>query len=224
MEMVKRRSIVGLALWAVVAGSLPSEAANARLKEGNRLFKNGKYERALKVYNDALVDAPHSSILHFNAGDAAYQMGDLPKAQKEFEEAAQSALPALKGASQYNRGNAFFQQGQWAQAIEAYKESLRANPADEDAKYNLGVALRAQKERPSSSQGSPQDNKKGGGKDKDEKKNKGDGQQPSAAEPKPGQMSKEDAERLLAAARAGELKKSNQRPQKGDAPHPDEDW
>jgi len=37
-------------------------------------------------------------------------------------------------------------------------------------------------------------------------------------------MSKEDAERLLAAAGAGEPKKPNAKAVKAGIPHPDEDW
>jgi len=191
-----------------------AEASMSQLKEANRLFKNGHYEDALKLYNDALVDQPHSSGLHFDAGDAAYQMGDFDKARKEFEEASQSANPLLKSAAHYNRGNALFRQNDWAGAIEAYKESLRVNPRDEDAKYNLGVAMRTQQNppKPPPKSGQPEDQqKKGGG-----------SSQPSS--PQAGQMSKEDAERLLEAARSGELKKSNQKFPKTDTPHPDEDW
>jgi Ca-activated chloride channel homolog len=195
----------------------------AQLKEGNRFFKNGQYDKAIKSYNDGLIDSPHSSILHFNAGDAAYQSGDFAKAEKSFEEASQSGIPLLKAAAHYNRGNALFRQGRWADAADAYKESLRVNPRDDDAKYNLGVALRAQTNPPpgpppKSGQGSPKKESKGGG------QNKQGADQSQGAAPKPGQMSREDAERLLAAAGAGEQKKSNQKFSKTDVPHPEEDW
>lgn len=201
-----------------------AQASPSQLKEGNRLFKKGRYEEALKVFNDALVDAPHSSLLHFNAGDAAYQTGDFSKAEKEFEEASQSALVPLKAAAHYNRGNSLFRQQKWADAVEAYKECLRVNPRDENAKYNLGVALKALKNPPPSKsppagQSSNQKDRAGAGQ---QQSSAGQGSSSSAAGP--GEMSREDAERLLAAAASGEMKKSNQKFSKTDVPHPDEDW
>ena len=215
--------VSSLPIFAVLVVSGHAWASPSQLKEGNRQFKNGHYDQALKLYEDALIDTPYSSILHFNAGDAAAMMGDFSKAEKSYTESAQSAHPVLKGASHYNRGNTLFYQGKWADAIEAYKESLRANPRDEDAKYNLGVALRALKNppQPKSQQGQGQQDQNQGksGQKKDESGKAGEQNKTSKPE-----MSKEDAERLLAAAGAGEKKKSQQKMPKGEVPHPDEDW
>jgi tetratricopeptide (TPR) repeat protein len=215
--------IVNSFLLVVLLGTL-GYASETQLREGNRLFKNGNYDKALKLYEDALIDTPYSSILQFNAGDANAMMGEFPKAEVSYTEAAKSASPLLRGASHYNRGNALFYQGKYAEAADAYKDSLRANPRDEDAKYNLGIALRALKNPPppKSGQGQgKQDQKEGkGGKNNEKDQN----QESGASQPKPGQMSKEDAERLLAAAGAGEKKKANQQMPKGEVPHPDEDW
>jgi Ca-activated chloride channel homolog len=200
------------------------QASPAQLKKANRLFWHGDYARALKVYDDALVDAPHSGVLHFNAGAAAYQSGDFRRAEREFSESAEvSKDPRLKAAAHYNRGNALFRQQAWDEAIEAYKAGLRINPSDEDAKYNLGVALRAKANPPASAKataGKPAEVSTKAGQSPAKKEDNA----PADGQPKPGSMSKEDADRLLSAAGANELKKGNQRAPKGDAARPDEDW
>src|SRR6266853_1825144 len=57
-------------IFVFMASLYPVHASQSQLKEGNRLFKNGHYDQALKLYEDALIDTPYSSILNFNAGDA----------------------------------------------------------------------------------------------------------------------------------------------------------
>ncbi len=191
-----------------------AHASETQLKEGNRLFRKGQYDLALKKYNDALRDAPNSSVLKFNAGGATYQMGNFSEAEKQFQEVAALAAPAeLRAAARYNQGNAQFRQGKWKEAIDSYKESLRINPNDEDAKYNLGVALETLRNPPPPPK--PQSNQ--------DKKDKSKEDQKQSAKAKPGDMSKEDAERLLEAVGAGEPKKQNRVPKNG-ARQTDEDW
>ena len=66
-----------------------------------------------------------------------------------------------------------------------------------------------------------------GNKDKQKNQQNKDGKgsnEKAKAKQKPGEMSKEDAERLLSAAGAGEPKKPNAKVADPKIPHPDEDW
>ena len=74
----------------------------------------------------------------------------------------------------YNLGNAQFKQQKYKEALESYKQSLRLNPADQQAKYNYAYTKRLL-----------DDNKDGGGggdDDKNQDKDQNQDQQQQAAD------------------------------------------
>jgi tetratricopeptide (TPR) repeat protein len=208
------------------------------LKDANRDFKRGRYEEAQKKYEAALVDRPHSPMLKYNLGNAAYQQGHFEEAGKKYADViAMTSDPALKSLAHYNQGNAYYRQNQTTSAIEAYKEALRINPNDADAKYNLSLAMKAKQQGkgdPKQGNGNPEkvkdqnkqdssQNAESKNKDPQSKDDQQKGTDQGQPKPKPGQMSKEDAERLLAAVQAGQPKTPTKKI-KGNGKSQAEDW
>jgi len=80
----------------------------------------------------------------------------------------------------HNIGNAMMEQKQYGPAVEAYKNSLRRNPNDDETRYNLAVAQKLKKKEEQNQQGDGDDNKDNkdqqnkdqNKKDKDKKDNK----------------------------------------------------
>jgi Ca-activated chloride channel family protein len=112
-----------------------------------REYKAGKYEDALKDYEQALRRKGDDPRLHFNAGTSAYRNRQFEEAAKEFEKALASPDLKLQQASYYNRGNTWYWLGEknadiqkrteaWKKAVEDYGVSLKLNPQDADAKFN----------------------------------------------------------------------------------------
>ena len=93
----------------------------------------------------------------------------------------------------------------YAKAVEAYKESLRNNPKDDETRYNLALAQKMLKEQEQNQQNqdqnqdqNQQDKEKEQDKqdqNKQDKQNQDQQQQPS--QPQDNKMSKENAEQLL---------------------------
>ena len=114
----------------------------------------------------------------------------------------------------------------YKEAIEAYKESLRNNPADNETRYNYVLCKRLQKNQ--NNQNDKQQNKDDNKdkKNKDKKQENKDNQQQKQQQSNE-QMSKDNAEQLLNAAIQEEkatqqrLKKSMQKPQKRNL---DKNW
>ncbi|MBS0200353.1 MAG: tetratricopeptide repeat protein, partial [Proteobacteria bacterium] len=94
---------------------------------------------------------------HMQSGQNAYRKGDFARAESEFAK-VDSADAA------YNRGNALARLGKYPEAVQAYDQALRRDPAMADAKANREAVLKAMKQPPpnrQSQQGNSQQQKSG---------------------------------------------------------------
>jgi tetratricopeptide (TPR) repeat protein len=111
--------------------------------EANRKYDLGHYEASLDLYRTAQASDPAPELSN-NAANALNRLGEYEDALEEAlkargrsgDDAAQEAL------IEYGIGNHYVGASNLLSAIEAYKRSLLADPADEDAKHNLEVATR----------------------------------------------------------------------------------
>jgi Ca-activated chloride channel family protein len=187
------------------------------LNRGNDLYKKGEYSQAGQVYNKILQKKASDLKARFNLGDSLYKEGRYQESQKVFESLTASSVPkGLRESAYYNLGNSFFKQEDYKGAIGAYEEALKIDPKDKDAQFNLELAKKMltmpkkekqkdkekdkqqnkkdEKNKKQQSGNKPEDKKK----DKDKEKNKNEGkEQNQQKQIKPGQMSKEDAMRIL---------------------------
>ena len=112
------------------------------VEEANRQYLLGNYDEAIKKYTQALGERPDLPELHYNVGNALMKKGNPQEAAKEYQSSATATEDkALRAKAFYNLGNSYLMQNQPGQAVEAYKKALRLNPKDQDAKYNLEMAL-----------------------------------------------------------------------------------
>jgi tetratricopeptide (TPR) repeat protein len=127
----------------VLAGCSPG-MRDAR--SGVREYEAGRYQQAYHAFQQALA-ASGDPAIQYDLGVASYRLKRYEDAAKSFREAA--AVPRLRQRSYYNLGNAYVRASEEApekdeplrQAISAYEEALRLNPADSAAKWNLELAL-----------------------------------------------------------------------------------
>jgi len=144
--MVSKTAFLALLLLLPVP-SVRADSAASRNREGNRLFREKSYEEAEKAYLEARAKAPERPELQYNLGNALVK-------QKKYEPALQSLRNAisrggrgLSSSAWFNTGNALFETGKYGDAVSAYIESLRLDPADRDAKHNLELARRKLEEQ-----------------------------------------------------------------------------
>ena len=102
--------------------------------KGNQSYVEQDYAAAENLYTNAIDENPRSSVARFNLGNSQFK-------QKKFDEAIKTFGQMPKAADvSYNLGNSYLQKEEYEKAIEAYKESLRKNPSDMEAKANLTYA------------------------------------------------------------------------------------
>lgn len=110
-------------------------------------YKNKNYEDALSYYESAQRTAPEGVNLSDEMAQSAYKAREFEKAEKIYQQNQPSKKTSKeKAEAQHNLGNSRMKQKNYQGAIEAYKESLRNNPNDEETRYNLSEAIRQLKE------------------------------------------------------------------------------
>ena len=206
MRMLQKKYI-GIVLLLLVAVSASAQKAERDyIRKGNRFFKDSVYVDAEVNYRKALEVNPKSTVSMFNLGNTLTQQNKLQEAMEQYVGATKIEKDKSNLAQIYhNMGVIFHSQKDYAKAVEAYKESLRNNPKDDETRYNLALAQKQlQDQQQNQDQNQDQDKQdqqkeqdKQQDQQKDQQQNQDQQQQPSQPEKKDNEMSKENAEQLL---------------------------
>jgi len=196
------------------------------IRHGNTDFKNGKYSDAEVNYRKSL-DKKYSHKAQFNLGDALYEQKNFAEAEKTFNDLIQhNTTEEIEANAYYNLGNTYLAQEKYSEAFEAYKKTLKINPDDNDARYNLEYARKKMiqqqnqqnqdKQDKQQEQQQNQQNQQQNQQDQEQQQNQQEQQQENKSEEEQDQqqqqqqqqqqMSKEDAERMLKALENQEKK------------------
>ncbi len=231
------------ALLAVLL--VTSAAGFGDLERGNRFYRAGKFKEAVEAYQAALRGGTDSPELRYNLGTALLQLGQYAEAEQQFRAALNAVDPELRERTFYNLGNRFLgasraepgpdKQGPLLKgAIEAYERALRIDPQDVEAKWNLEMALRDERQRQQQQQ-----SQGGGGQQPQNPQPQGGGgsgsgqsspsQSPAQPQPSDGSsrlpLTKEQADRVLSAVEQDERDLTREKLRKGQRRTPvRRDW
>jgi len=140
-----------LVLIISLSACLSSEAqedAATYIRRGNELYTQKQYDRAIEEYDRALQLDPGNSTARFNMANALYRLGKRPEAMRVYSDAeANSRDRNFRSATAYNRGVLYTNQKKVDESIEEYKQALRLNPEDQQARENLQKALLEKKKQ-----------------------------------------------------------------------------
>jgi len=108
---------------------------------GVQRYFQGDMEGAVGAFQAAQVVEPDNPVVYFNMANALAQEGRLDEAAQALQLAADLGNDELAANAYFNLGNIYFDSALYNESIESYRESLRINPANDDARHNLQLAM-----------------------------------------------------------------------------------
>lgn len=208
--MLRSKYILFAVFLLLAAGASAQKAERDYIRKGNRLFNDSVFVDAEVNYRKALEANPKSIVSMYNLGNTLSQQQKFKDAMEQYVAVSNIEKDKMKLAQIYHNMGVLQQAGKdYAKAVDAYKMSLRNNPADHETRYNLALAQKMLKDQQQNQdqdqdknkdQENKQDQKQDQNKDKEndpKKDDKKDQQEPPKPEKQDNQMSKENAEQLL---------------------------
>lgn len=129
------------------------------VRRGNKLYADSMFVKAEVEYRRALDVNPKSMEAMYNLGNSLLMQQKAQEAMQQFANAAslieaneKNIATTAEGKEQlakiyHNMGVIMQSSKQLDACIEAYKKSLRNNPADHETRYNLSVALKQKQQQ-----------------------------------------------------------------------------
>lgn len=141
--------------------------------EGNKAYRNQEFDKASSLYRKSLEQKTEFDFqARYNLANSLYRSGDFQGARETYAGLLNDSLDnRTKSRLYHNIGNTYMQEKNYEQSVIAYKNALRYNPSDEDARYNLSYALQMLKKQQQQNQQNQQNQDKNENKDKNKDKN-----------------------------------------------------
>lgn len=152
-------AIIALLPTVAIANDTSNRKERKAVRSGNSLYEQGRYSEAEVDYKKALEANPASEVATYNlALSLLNQAGksdnkndknspENQAAQMLSNLAATTSNQGLASKAYYNLGNIAFKNEQYDQSIEMYKNCLRRNPDDDDARDNLRLAQKKKQQQ-----------------------------------------------------------------------------
>ncbi len=183
-----------ITILTIISISSFAQKENKFIRDGNEHYFNMQYPEAESLYKQAYNMDSTSYPASYNYANALYKQEKYEEAEEEYLQLAQNQTDKTRLSKlYYNAGNAqlksskkYLTEKQLDKAIEtveksieSYKNSLRNNPKDKDAQYNLAYStefLKKLEQQQKQNEQKNKDNKdnKDDKKDKNDDKNKND--------------------------------------------------
>jgi len=122
--------------------SVLAQQENKIIESGNNYYRQQQYDKAELEYRKVLESFPGNKTAKFNLANALIKQNKTDDANKLLVILnAKENETDVRSKATYNQGVIHTQQKKLEESIESYKETLRLNPNDQEARENLQKAL-----------------------------------------------------------------------------------
>ncbi len=217
-----------LLLLVAISLFLIPQVSNAQkerklIRDSYKMYNDSNYAGAQEASVKAMVEAPNSYEANFNYADALFKQQKVDEALEQFEKlAANESDKARLSELYHNIGNCHYVKNEYDKSIDAYKKSLRANPANNATRYNL-VAAQKMKDKKDDNQDKQnqqqqqQDQQQQQQQNQQNQQDQQQQQQQQQNQQQQQQMDREEAQRLLDAVQQDENELQEKRKQMKEA-------
>lgn len=127
-----------------------AQQVETHIVKGNEFFQQQQYAEAENEYRKALEVDGNNAKAQYNLAATLVQQDKLTDAQNIYTRLIEHEDEAIRSSSFYNQGVIQTRQKKLQESIDSYKEALRINPTDQEARENLQKALQELKKQKSS--------------------------------------------------------------------------
>ncbi len=136
-----KRLIIFFTLLLAVFSSASAQKERKYIRESYKLYNDSNYAGAQEASVKALAEAPNSYEASYNYGESLFKQEKFDEAQEQFERLAATQTDKQKLSNLYhNIGNCHYAKQEYDKSVDAYKQSLRADPSNDNTRYNLVAA------------------------------------------------------------------------------------
>ncbi len=121
---------------------------NSLKSEAKEAYKKGDFKTAISKYR-SLVDSlgVNEDEVRLNLANAYFQSDDTVNTALSYQPLTQSKDAAIRSVAHQQLGVLSNRQNKYEEALASFKQALKANPANEDARYNYEMVKKKLEEQ-----------------------------------------------------------------------------
>lgn len=168
--------IATLCVGQAAAQKMPERAL---VRKGNRQYERQNYDASIDNYARALQADPANFEAKFNTANVQFRKELIEKSEQTLRKLAQDSTRTdiERGEVAYNLGNTLFVQQKLEEALNCYRDAMRFNPDDKEAKFNYALTKELLKQQQQQQQQQQQDQNNQNQDNKEQEQNQNEEQQ-----------------------------------------------